>query len=122
MPIVSKAIPLSGYDPRFRELLLRGAKETVIVPCRDNTERVALRNQLQAYRVRCKEAGTEDWEQLYRARVSTPARTTNLIIAPRGSEFDEALSKVTGGKLEVEKLSSDPLADLPAEDNTNAKG
>lgn len=114
MPLSSKAIPLSGFDPRFKDILLRGARERVEIPCDDATQRYALRNQLQAYRVRCKQEKVQDWETLYRAKISLPRNKMVLLVAPRGSEFDTALNRMSGGPPAEPKLEgSDVLDNLP---------
>jgi hypothetical protein len=104
--------PSTSYDPRYRELLLRGGLEVVEVPCEDYNQAVRLRYQMNAYRSRVKEEGQEGWEALYRAIISVDDRGKGniLSIRPKGSEFDRVLSKAEGK--EATPLASRPIDGL----------
>ena len=110
----TKNIPLSGFDPRFRELLLRGTFERFEIPC--GTERRAhrLQSQLCTFRSRSKKERFEEkeaWEPLYGTVVSKKGDdSSTLVLYPRVSEFDDVLNTVSGTALPT--LKSDPLEEL----------
>lgn len=86
-------IPPSGYDPRFRELLIRGARERIEVVCEDAAQAAKLRKNLNSFRARCRSDQTADWEHLYRAVLSVGKDAPHvLIVRPRGDEFSSALA------------------------------
>ena len=111
--------PLSSFDPRFRDLLLDGAKAVIELPCNSRGEATRLRQRLNQYRFACKkhfgEADPHEWEPLYRCIVQQRAAT--LILRPRDSEFDSVLSRV-GMTAPAVQLPSDFLTNLLAEKET----
>jgi len=95
----SRPLPES-FPPRFRELLLKGALETVVIPCTSGHQAVRLRQMLNSFRVSCKEHKQDGWEQLYRAEILTPLASMKgarrlyeprVILRPKGSEFQTAI-------------------------------
>lgn len=114
-------IPISSFDPRLKDLLLQGTTKRIELPCTSKRQRVTLRNQLMDYRAAARREGLEGAEGLYRAKMSfgQPSEDEKiwpLIIAPRGSEFDDVLG---GKKIESAVPThavSDILADLPVEE------
>lgn len=125
MPRKNTIVPIEAFDPRLKDLLLQGTTKRVIIPCTSASQRVAMRNQLFDYRARAREQKIADAEQLYRAKLTLgpvtgegEARRFPLIIAPRGSEFDDVLSKATseGAVAPLPETTLDPLDDLKVEE------
>lgn len=89
-------LPLSSFDPRFRELLLRGAREAFLLPCTDSREATALRHRVQEYRSQCKkQREAAEWEPLYQCIIRIVIDdngNTCLLFQPRSQEFDHLLS------------------------------
>ncbi len=109
-------IPISSFDPRLKDLLLQGTTKRIEIPCTSSKQRISLRNQLMDYRAAARRAGLPDAEKLYRAKMSLGEEKEGvfpLIIAPRGSEFNDILGgKAIESAVPVHQ-ASDILADLP---------
>ena len=106
-------IPLSSFDPRFRNLLLEGAKAPLEVPCASRSEAVRLRQRLNQYRFACKQhfaSEAHEWEPLYRCIVQQNGNT--LVLRPRDSEFDTALSAAGLSPQGAQILPADFLTNL----------
>lgn len=119
MPRKNTVIPIESFDPRLRDLLLRGSKERIEIPCETKRQRVNLRNQLMDYRAAARRANLAEANQLYRAKMSLGEVKDDkfiLIIAPRGSEFDSVLGSETS-RPAVQRIGGvDPLDSLPTEE------
>jgi hypothetical protein len=115
--------PLSSFDPRFRELLLQGAKEVVEIPCASRSEAVRLRQRLNQYRFAAKqyfgEADHSAWEPLYRCIVQQ--KDTVLLLRPRDSEFDKALGLAGALPKAAAVLPDDFLTKIVAENGEAEK-
>jgi hypothetical protein len=101
MPRKNTIVPIEAFDPRLKTLLQDGCVKRVVIPCTSSEQRTALRNQLFDYRARSREQKIEGADTLYRAKITlgpiigeADKRIYPLIIAPRGSEFDDVLSRV----------------------------
>lgn len=118
-------IPIEAYDPRIRELLLKGSLERVEIPCDTTAQRNSLRNQFFNYRARARDANLDGVEQMYRAKLELPRLKRPdgkylLVIAPRGSEFNDVLEGATT-KTVAKPLPFDPLSDLPVNNREGDK-
>jgi hypothetical protein len=120
MPRKGVKIPISSYDPRLKELLLRASREAVTILCTSAKQRTSLRNQLMNYRARARDEKLEFAEQLYRAKLSlgekTPEGKYPLVVAPRGSEFNDILGGGNPAGTGQVYDRADPLADFNPED------
>lgn len=94
-------IPLSAFDPRYKELLLRGSKEEFSISSASIKELRALRATLHTYRSRAKrhygEEHKAEWEPLYQCTIyliDDLKGGGRLRFAPRAKEFDHLLSGV----------------------------
>jgi len=123
MPRKNTIVPIEAFDPRIKQLLLDGSIKRMEVPCTSSSQRTALRNQLFDYRARAREQKLEGAVQLYRAKVTfAPVRGEGeervwpLIIAPRGSEFDDVLGQAHVQEAVPIVASGDPLDDLKVEE------
>ncbi len=115
-------LPLSSFDPRFRELLMRGAVKEFSITCETIREARAMRARIHTYRSQAKmhygDAGRAEWEPLYLCRivlVKSPA--IRLCFEPRQAEFDHLLSKVPdlATPSVAEEVSHDLLDKLESE-------
>lgn len=96
------SLPLTAFDPRYKELMLRGSREEVRIPCASRKEAVALRHRLQTYRSRAKkhygEEHREEWEPLYLCigTIIDDLETGKAILklSPRHMEFSHILDAV----------------------------
>lgn len=123
MPI-PKSYPLESFDPRFKELLLRGARgEDFTIQCRTRAEAYRLQHMLNAYRARAKttfgEAKPDEWKPLFICAIGLEKGSTGektiVHIYSRHKEFEDVLSSVKpGAPLTEPVLSSDPLAEFDA--------
>jgi len=95
-------LPLTAFDPRYKELLLRGSHEVIDIPCSSSREARALRHRLHTYRSRAKkhygDAHREEWEPLYLCAGTIieelePPRTI-LRLSPRHAEFSHVLDNL----------------------------
>ena len=84
--------PISAYDPRFKEFLLRGAREEVRIPCDTEKQAYRLQARMCSFRARVKREKLDFWEQLYQCVVA--CEKNFVVLRPRRSEFDKALSQV----------------------------
>lgn len=118
MPI-PKNYPLESFDPRFRDILLRGARgEDFTIPCRTRAEAYRLQHMLNAYRARAKatfgDAKPDEWKPLFTCaiglRKDASGRQTIVHIYSRHKEFEDVLANLSTAN-EV-KLDRDPLDEL----------
>lgn len=112
MPKGNQNIPIDAYDPRFRELLVRGGKERIELQLESWKHVCSLYNQLQHFRARCRNENHEGWQTLYRAKIVRDRDKKMLYVFPRGSEFGDALDNIEGAPVEAPKLPTDPLDEL----------
>lgn len=91
-------LPLSSFDPRYKQLLLRGAGERFEVPCSSLKEARALRARIHTFRSRAKkhfgDRQREEWEPLFQCIIFLREAPLRLIFTPRSSEFDAALFSI----------------------------
>lgn len=124
MPRKNTVVPITSFDPRLKDVLLEGAKRRVELLCSSRKQRYALRNQLYDYRARAREQKLSDADQMYRAKITDnlPTREQNgatvwpLIIAPRGSEFDDVLGQAGLDTTQPSPQGEDLLADFKVEE------
>lgn len=112
MPKGNQNIPIDAYDPRFKELLIRGGKERIELQLKSWKEVCSLYNQLQHFRARCRNENRDGWQTLYRAKVVRVRDKNMVTVFPRGSEFGNALDNIAGEAVEAPKLPVDPLDEL----------
>lgn len=115
-------MPVSSFDPRYKELLLKGCHELVEVPCNSEKDAHRLQSLLCTFRARMKkhhgEEGRAHWEPLYGVIVTKSADLRSVVLRPRSSEFDSLVSgpikssSPLDGPLETNELSSDPLEEF----------
>lgn len=108
-------VPLQGFDPRYKELLLRGGREEFFLPCGTPTKAHRLQAMLCQFRARMKkhhgETGRREWEALYDCVVGKkPDDPSVLRFYPRHSEFDDIL-----GAVPVPAVPNNILEDLEKE-------
>lgn len=94
-------LPLSSFDPRYAELLKRGATEEFELLCSGPKEARGLRARIHTFRARARkhygDAGKEHWEPLYLCTiyyVEDHKRGVFLRFAPRHKEFDNVLAQM----------------------------
>ncbi len=106
--------PLATFDPRYRELLVRGSLEEFTIPCHTEAKAHRFQMTLCQFRARLrKHFGDEqrgEWEPLYACVIGKlPGDPTSLRLYPRHSEFDDILGPI---EIEAPGLDHDILADL----------
>lgn len=129
---IPKDYPLESFDPRFRELLLKGAKERFEVPCETPHQAYRLQVLLCVYRSRMKERfpnEPEKWQALYSCVVGQKnlgkdergrkRRSNVLCLYPRNTEFDQVLSglQLTVSEAPKPDLLDELLETLPEDKN-----
>lgn len=115
-------LPLSSFDPRYRDLLLRGAKERFILPTPSLADARNLRARIHTYRSKAQAEGVADWEQLYHCKIlaysAVPDAKGNagrLEFVPRTEEFSDILSAAGVTTVAALPNSESLLAELEAE-------
>lgn len=99
MPRPSK-YPISSFDPRFRELLLKGAMEEIRLDFPTKKAAIAFQQRLQLYRATVRKEGKpEEYEILYRCRTSrrdsgTMNDPSTLYIRPNDIQFSQVFDQV----------------------------
>jgi hypothetical protein len=110
-----RRLPLSAFDPRLRDLLERGCREYMEIPCESHRQAQHLRNMLTMFRARMRREHpqeTEKWEVLYGTIVSTKKGFPLIVtLRPRAKEFDDILDKLNLSP-KAPPLEFDPLADF----------
>lgn len=124
MPI-PKNYPLESFDPRFKELLLRGARgEDFTIDCGTRSKAYRLQHMLNAYRARAKitfgDAKPDEWKPLFTCAIGLlkgpTGQKTIVHIYSRHMEFDDVLGSVKPSEpLAPERLSHDPLEEFDVE-------
>lgn len=116
MPI-PKNYPLESFDPRFKDILLRGARgEDFMIPCRTRAEAYRLQHMLNAYRQRAKvhfgEAQPDEWRPLFICAIGIRKRGADysVHIYSRHKEFEDVLSNIQPSPDST--LAHDPLDDI----------
>lgn len=110
-------IPLSSFDPRFRQLLLRGSQERFVLECETPSEANTLRANLHTFRAQTKKQRPDDrsaWEPLYGCIISIEG--AKLILKPRRSILDrifgdDSIPETTSPSSQNESRP-DPLAEF----------
>lgn len=117
MPI-PRDYPLESFDPRIKELLIRGAKEDFTIQCKSQAEAHRLQFMLNSFRKRLRRDfpnEPEQWKPLFFAVISRvkddSGKRTKIRIYSRHHEFDDALASLTV-KPPTVHLEKDPLEDL----------
>ena len=111
---MTRLAPLASFDPRMRELLLRGALERIEIAFDSATGARgagAFELRLKALRSRLRADAHPAWTAASRCRI---ARSGNFVtLSPHDAQFDAALS---GAGIVQVRLVRDPLADLVGDD------
>lgn len=119
-------MPLTSFDPRYKDLLLKGCHERVEIPTNSEKDAHRLQSLLCTFRARAKKENVEGWEALYGTIVTKTADLKGVLLRPRADELDTLISGEikTSSPIEPEVLKNDPLAEfLPVEnEETNIKG
>ena len=125
-------MPLSTFDPRYKELILKGCVAHVQLKQESRKDAARLRNILTTFRARYKRVYLDDvakWEPLYGAIIGLSDDGYSTVIRPRAMEAEHLLQNVTIHEidpradpaegtptlLEVPLLESDPLAEFTPE-------
>lgn len=125
MPI-PKNYPLESFDPRFEQLLLRGARgEDFVIPCESTSQATRLQHMLLSYRHRAKQQfgdeQREKWQPLFTAAIGlqkdAAGKKTIVHIYSRHAEFGSVLNNIMPSSAVAPALDSDPLADFPVTAN-----
>lgn len=117
-------LPLSSFDPRYKELLLRGAQKEFTLTFETLKEARGFRALIHTYRSRAKkhfgDAGREEWEPLYLCAIYlVKAPAIQLRFAPRHDQFSHILAqlpdgaeppKLESGVLDIERLELEQKA------------
>lgn len=103
---------LASFDPRFAELLLRGARETFSIPCETEGQAYRLQMRMQQFRKRSCDAKIEGSDKYYDCVISLERKSATVVLRPRRVEFGSVLDKIAPAN---EALPSDPLATLEQE-------
>ena len=106
------ARPLTSYDPRFPELLLRGGRETFTIQCESGAQAYRLQMRIQQFRKRAFDKKLEGSERFYDCVISLNRSAGVLTFRPRTEEFGSVLDSVAPAP---QPLSTDPLAALESE-------
>lgn len=131
---VPKHNPLETYDPRFRDLLIKGSREVVEIPLDTQNKAYRLRLQLERFRHRVREyfgdSQPDMWKPLYSCFITYKDEgfidgtrrkkpSTTVVLKPRDQEFgnalDIALSESPTAAPAPLRLSDDPLAEFKPE-------
>lgn len=100
---------LASFDPRFADLLLRGAREAFTLQCESPAQAYRLQMRIQQFRSRSLAASVAGADKLYDCIVSLNKKTAVLTFKPRRDEFGSVLDGLAPA---TEQLESDPLASL----------
>lgn len=94
-------LPLASFDPRYRELLIKGAQASFTLDCETVQDANALRARIHTYRSQAKkhfgQGHKEEWEYLYLTTIyliKLEGGRAQLRFAPRQREFDHILSQM----------------------------
>lgn len=127
MALARNKMPLSSFDPRYLELILRGARE--VVELRQTTRKDAkrLRQILTTFRARYADHHRENpstWEPLYGAIIGVSDDGFSTVIRPRALEAEHLLSNIVTSPatpsaspsvFTAPHLDDDPLAEFDEE-------
>jgi len=110
-------MPLTSFDPKYHEIIMRGTKETVEIPQSSKRDAKRLKHLLTMYRVRYRDhwkaKGSDRWEALYSAIITVTPDGMSTLIKPR---TEEAAHLLRGLELSTnpsdESLPVDPLAEF----------
>lgn len=114
MPRRNTTRDLHSYDPRFKEVLIRGTQEVHRITFATKGLAYAFQRKLNEFRraFRAANPNSAETNLLYRCKISRrPAEPNVVILTPHDSEFDDVLNQLVGEK-EDATLAHDPLDDL----------
>lgn len=129
MTVSRNNMPLSSFDPRYKELILRGAMEEIEIPCKSQRAAHRLQGILCTFRARVRKHFGSDtiearsqWEPLYGATIGKSDDGMSVRIRPKASELDMLVSgdvrTVEGDAvtvIETPSLTHDPLSQFDPE-------
>ena len=127
---IPKDYPLESFDPRFIEILKRGARgDDFTIQCQNENEAVRLQHMLHSYRARAKKYYGDEhqdmWRPLYIAIITRvrdkDGKKTLLHIRSRHNEFASTLASILPD-YEPPSLSTDPLAEFFSDDKAKPEG
>jgi hypothetical protein len=131
MPIPTD-YPLESFDPRFEQMLLRGARgEDFTVRCKTSSEAHRLQHMLHSFRARAQkkfgDSAPEKWKPLYTAVVGLMkdenGKRTLVHIYSRHNEFDHILDAVMGrNDTPIITPDNDPLAEFDPQPTAKSEG
>lgn len=130
MSLKRRDMPLTTFDPRYKELILRGCRERVEIKQQFRKDAARLRNLLTTFRARMRAEwkGKDDgqWEPLYGAIIGLSDDGYSTVIRPRAQEAEHLLSNITFSEVSEplssapqSALESDPLAEFDPPDGEN---
>jgi len=122
-------MPLSTFDPRYKELILKGCVAHVQLKQESRKDAARLRNILTTFRARYKRVYLEDtakWEPLYGAIIGLSDDGYSTVIRPRSLEAEHLMRNITVHEMDpsaepnegtpvsadVPLLDTDPLAEF----------
>jgi hypothetical protein len=123
-----KDYPLESFDPRFRELLARGARgENFTIQCKSESQAHRLQHMLHSFRNKAKQyfgdEAPEHWKPLYLAVVARirdeHGKKTIVHIFSRQDEFGQILGEALPDAPTAP--SSDPLAEFEPHNGSTGK-
>lgn len=115
-------MPISSFDPRYGELILRGAVERVEVKQTSRKDARRLANLLITFRARMKREylgkDASKWEPYYGAIIGVSEDGFSTVIRPRDQEAEHLLQNISIGGNTVAGIEGKPIeAGLPAFDH-----
>lgn len=110
--------PLESFDPRFRELLLKGAVEEIVLEFDTARKAIAFQQRLHTYRSQVRKSGDETYTLLYRARTSrrdhgTKDDPSTLKIFPADSQWGKVFEQVDLTHIPMPAERPKSLLDIP---------
>lgn len=115
-----KDLPLTSFDPRYKDLMLRGAREEFTIPCESAAQAFRLQGSMQSFRARMKkhhgENGKAEWEPLYGCIISLRKSPPSLVLKPRTQMFSSILDKIAPAA-PTNMNQSPPLDEWPASES-----
>jgi hypothetical protein len=90
-------LPLTAFDPRYKDLLLRGTREDFRLACTDHAEATRLRQDLHRFRKLFTDQHKDEGGVMYQCLVTIESVDTSTFLRfrPRSQQFP-ALDSIAG--------------------------
>jgi hypothetical protein len=112
-------LPLSAFDPRYKDLLLRGAQEDFRLACSDLAEATRLRQDIHRFRKLFTDQHKDEGGVLYQCLVTIESvgESTFLRFRPRSQQFSalDSIARPSPGTPSSTPVSNSILDELAAE-------